>query len=152
MKLLLGFIVLLVGCTKTNRPLLQLEMYSDTQTALYVVGQNGTIEFGGGIDALVGRTTWEGVLTSVQLAKLQELLSSEQMQSVKKKLANRYVIEMQQGGSFQMFVMPLTDSVATELYYFLEESTLQRIQRYLDSLPKPSMDVITERQMKGSKN
>jgi len=49
MKLLLGFIVLLFGCTKTNRPLLQLEMYSDTQSALYVVGQNGTIEFGGGI-------------------------------------------------------------------------------------------------------
>lgn len=152
MKLLLGFIVLLFGCTKTNRPLLQLEMYSDTQSALYVVGQNGTIEFGGGIDALAGKTTWEGVLTSVQLAKLQELLSSEQMLSVKRKLANRYVIEVQQDDSLHKYVVQLTDSFATELYYFLEESTLHRIQSHLDSLPKPSMDVITERKIKGSKN
>ena len=152
MKFILGFIVLLVGCTKTNRPLLQLEMYNDTQTALYVVQKNGTIQFGGGMDALAGKTTWNGSLTSLQLSNLQALLSTKEMQSANKKLVKRYVIEVQQGDSVQKFVVPITDSSATELYYFLEESTLQRIQSHLDSLPKPSMDVITERKIKGSKN
>ena len=127
-------------------------MYNDTQTALYVVQKNGTIQFGGGMDALAGKTTWNGSLTSLQLSNLQALLSTEEMQSANKKLEKRYVIEVQQGDSVHKFVVPITDSSATELYYFLEESTLQRIQSHLDSLPKPSMDVITERKIKGSKN
>ena len=113
MKLLLGFILILVGCTKTKQPLLQLEMYSDTQTALYVVQQNGKIEFGGGTNALAGKTTWKGSLTSRQLSKLQNLLRDKQIQSVKEKLTNRYVIEVKQGDEFQKFVIPLTDSSAT---------------------------------------
>lgn len=150
MKSLFGLLILLVGCTKTIRPLIQLEMYSDTQTALYVVQQSGTVEFGGGMDALAGKTTWTGTLTSGQLSKLQSLLHSETMISENQNLTNRYVIEIQNGEEFQHVVLPLTDSSATELYYFLEESTLQRIQSHLDSLPKPSMDVITERKIKGS--
>ena len=76
-------------------------------------------------------------------------LSKNQL-SEKQKLMNRYVIGIQNGDAFQQVVLPLTDSSATELYYFLEESTLQRVQSHLDSLPKPSMDVITERKIKGS--
>ena len=142
--------MILVGCSKSNRPLLQLEMYNDTQSTLYVVGQNGTIEYGGGLNALAGNTTWTGTLTSAQLSKLHTLLQSEKLQSEKRKLTNRYVIGIQDGDMFRHVVLPLTDSSATELYYFLEESTLQRIQSHLDSLPKPSMDVITERKIKGS--
>lgn len=150
MKFLLGFILLLGGCNKSSRPLLQLEMYNDTQSALYVVLQNGTIEYGGGLNALAGNTTWTGTLTSSQFSKMQSLLYSEKLPSEKRKLTNRYVIGIQNGDVFQHVVLPLTDSSATELYYFLEESTLQRVQSHLDSLPKPSMDVITERKIKGS--
>lgn len=142
--------LILVGCNKSSRPLLQLEMYDDTQSALYVVQQNGTIEFGGGLNALSGNTTWTGTLTSAQLSKLHMLLLSEKLSSGKQKLTNRYVIGIQNGDVFQHVILPLTDSSATELYYFLEESTLQRVQSHLDSLPKPNMDVITERKIKGS--
>jgi len=48
-------------------------------------------------------------------------------------------------------ILPLTNSNATELYYFLEEATLSRIQSHLDALPKPSMEVISERAIKGIK-
>ena len=142
--------LILAGCNKSSRPLLQLEMYADTQSALYVVQQNGTIEYGGGINALAGNTTWTGTLTSAQLSKLHTMLLSEKLLGEKRKLMNRYVIGIQNGEVFQHVVLPLTDSSATELYYFLEESTLQRVQSHLDSLPKPSMDVITERKIKGS--
>jgi len=125
-------------------------MHGDTQTALYIVEQNGTIAFGGGMDAITGRTTWKGTLTSAQLSNLQTLLRNEQPKATSKRLSNRYIIVSTQGDAIQRVVVPLSDSSATELYYFLEESTLDRIQSHLNSLPKPSMNVISDRKMKGT--
>ena len=123
-------------------------MHGDTQTALYIVEQNGAISFGGGMDAVAGRTTWKGNLTSEQLSSLQSLLRNEQPQEASKSLSNRYIIVSTQGDEVQRLVVPISDSPATELYYFLEESTLDRIQSHLDSLPKPSMNVISDRKLK----
>ena len=150
--LVVAMFILLVGCNKTSRPLLQLEMYGDDQTALYIVAPNGTIEFGGGIDALAGKTTWQGELTNAQLSKLNELLRTEQLHSVSETLTKRYEITVLQMDEIHRYVLPLSDSSAAELYFFLEEATLERIQVYLDALPKPSMDVITDRKVKGSNN
>ena len=123
-------------------------MHGDTQTALYIVEQNGTIAFGGGMDATAGRTSWRGTLTDEQLLTLQTLLRNEHPIATSKNLLNRYIIVSTQGDEIQRVVVPLSDSSATELYYFLEESTLDRIQSHLDSLPKPSMNVISDRKMR----
>ncbi len=143
--------VFLVGCTKTNRPFVQLEMYGKTQSALYVVEQDGTVQFGGGIDAIAGRTTWTGRLNSAQYSRLKVLLQTEQLQSSPTTEEGCFKIELQLNDSTQEYVLPLTDVAATELYYFLEESTMERIQTHLNALPKPSMDVISDRQVKGAK-
>jgi hypothetical protein len=126
-------------------------MYGNHQSALYVVEQDGRIEYGGGIDAIAGETTWNGMLTPEQLTKLQNLLRLDDFKSVKNKLKQRYQIYVQLDDTYQEFTVPLSDPSAVELYYFLEESTLSRIQMHLDALPKPSMDVISDRKIKGSK-
>ncbi len=151
MKLFLGVIVFLVGCTKTEKPMLKLEMYGNHQSVLYVVEQTGAIEFGGGIDAIAGKTTWDGMLTQEQLSELQTLLREEKFNSVKNRLKQRYEIAIELDDSYVEYMVPLTDSTAVELYYFLEESTLSRIQKHLDALPKPSMDVISDRKLEGSR-
>ncbi len=145
-------LVFLLGCSKTEKPMLKLEMYGNHQSVLYVVEQTGAIEFGGGIDAIAGNTTWDGMLTQEQLSELKTLLSEEKFNSVKNRLKQRYEISVQLDDSYVQYMVPLTDSAAVELYYFLEESTLSRIQKHLDALPKPSMDVISDRKIKGSKN
>ena len=144
-------ILLFAGCSKTTNPILKLEMYGNHQSALYVVEQDGRIEYGGGIDAIAGETTWNGMLTPEQLTKLQNLLRLDDFKSVKNKLKQRYQIYVQLDDTYQEFTVPLSDPSAVELYYFLEESTLSRIQMHLDALPKPSMDVISDRKIKGSK-
>jgi hypothetical protein len=142
----------LVGCSKTVKPMLQLEMYGNHQSVLYVVEQNGEIEYGGGIDAIAGDTTWKGTLSQEQLSELQNILRSEDFKSVKNKLKHRYEISIKLDDTLQEYTVPLSNSSAVELFYFLEESTISRIQMHLDALPKPSMDVISDRKIKGSKN
>jgi hypothetical protein len=95
------FSVLLVGCTSSNRPLLHLEMHGDTQTALYIVEQNGTIAFGGGMDAIAGRTSWRGILSDEQLSTLQRLLRTEHPVATSKNFVNRYIIVSTQGEEIQ---------------------------------------------------
>ena len=151
MRFVLGALLLLVGCSKTTRPLLQLDMYAENQSALYIVDQDGTIHFGGGLDALSGKTTWTGELNSQQLLTLRNLLQDDVLQDTENRLTHCFVIQVQEGKLLEKYVTPLTDASAIELYYFLEESTLSRVRSYLDSLPKPSMDVITDRQIQGAK-
>jgi len=140
-----------MGCVKANQPLVRLEMYGSTQSALYIVKHDATVQFGGGVDALTGKTTWTGTLTPTQFANLQKLLENEPFYGSEELRGERFEVYIQRGDSYQQHTLPFTDATANELYYFLEESTLERIQVHLDSLPKPSMEVITERQMKGAK-
>lgn len=143
---------MLCGCNKTDRPFLQLERFGDHQTALYIVEDDGTVKFGGGFDALSGKTTWEGQLTVAQLSKLQELLRTDILQSNEFDDSNRFEIVIHESDVILNYVVPLTDPFASEVYFILEESTMQRIQSHLDSLPKPTMDVISDRKTKGSKH
>ncbi len=153
MKLIAGLCLILAGCTKAKQPLLQLEMYGDNQSALYIVRDDGVIAFGGGIDALSGITTWEGTLSDQQLNRLNRLIKAGQLESTASVIGQRFVISIDNDDSAQLtYVVPLTDTHATELYYYLEASTLSRIQSHLDALPKPSMDVLSERKIKGSQN
>jgi hypothetical protein len=151
MKLMLGLLLLLVGCNKTTPPLLQLEMYGNNQAALYIVQQNGGVAFGGGMNALSGVITWRGQLTELQFMKLQVLLDAELENEPSTNRINRYVITVFTEESREKRILPLTNTNATELYYFLEEATLSRIQAHLDALPKPSMEVISDRVIKGTK-
>ena len=144
-------LVVLAGCSKTVPPLLTLQMFDETQSALYIVNQDGTIKFGGGLWALSGKTNWTGELTTQQISTLRTLLKEERLQNLDNRLIHCFVIKMQVGESTKEFVMPLTNTSAIELYYFLEESTLSRISSHLSALPKPSMDIISNRAIKGSK-
>ncbi len=150
MRFLIFTILILGGCNKTTRPILQLERFGENQTALYVVEGDGTIEFGGGIDALSGKTTWEGQLTDAQLSKLQELIATENLQTEIVIDSKRFEIVICNTEDVHRYVVPISNPSASELYFFLEESTMQRIQAQLDALPKPTMDVISDRKVKGS--
>lgn len=150
MRVVLLAILLLVGCTKSQKPLLELTMYGDNQSALYVVQQNGDIAFGGGLHALHGTTTWKGELTPQQLEKLRALLEENTFSTSNKNATYRFQIASQLEDTYTKVTAALTNQHATELYYFLEESTLSRVQAQLNALPKPSMDVIVDREIKGA--
>jgi hypothetical protein len=150
MRLMMGIVLLLTGCTKATPPLLQLEMYGDNQASLYIVEQSGSIAFGGGRDALSGVTTWKGWLTEPQLNKLQRLLHTELLHTSITNKTNRYEITVFNEEGREKHILPLTNAPATELYHFLEESTLSRFQSHLDALPKPSMDIISQRAIRGA--
>jgi hypothetical protein len=147
-KIALLAVLILSGCTKSQQPLLQLTMFGDNQSALYVVQQNGDIAFGGGMHAIQGKTSWKGALTPQQLEKLQVLLEATPLQATDKKLTYSFQIKSQVGDVASKATVALSNVHATELYFFLEESTLSRVQSQLNALPKPSMDVIADREMK----
>lgn len=70
-----------VGDPSTATGGVRLEVESrDTESqlmALYVVSPNGTLDWGGGRNAMQGTTTWQGTLTAEQIAALRTLLEED---------------------------------------------------------------------------
>ncbi len=152
MRFVVFFTLFLVGCTPTQKPLLKLEMYGDNLSAFFVVEEDGVIVYGGGANALRGQSTWHGELDQSQLKKLRSLLYSETLQPAKTKSESCFVLSTTVDGKYSKVTVDITDESVRELFYYLEEATItHRISSILENLPKPNMDVISERQFKGSK-
>ena len=152
MKVVFIVAMLLVGCTKAQKHLVTLEMYDGTSTTIFTVEADGVVVYGGGAEALAGKTTWQGELRVSQIKKLRSLIQSSTFDEPKTSHKKRFVIATELDGRYTKTTVDINNYSAQELFYFLQEATISdRISSILEHLPKPTMDVISDREVKGAR-
>jgi len=144
-------LVFLAGCTNSyKKNYLKLEMIAPQQAVLLTVKNDATLFYAGGINAIKGKNTWQGEMNLKQQIRYESLLNATRWKT-DAPMSNtnigsgQYRIKIQDAGVANTFTISLTDENATELYDFLQEVAISRLDKYLRSLPQPNADVIINR-------
>jgi chitodextrinase len=142
---------LLCGCQQSFQGnYLQLEMIAPQQAVLYIVKNDTTVAYGGGITAVKGKTSWEGEMNTTQRLQYETLLEETRWTtqvpvSDTSFGSGHYKIRVRSKDVDNKFTLSLRDTKATTLYNFLQEVASSRLDKHLRSLPKPNVDVIIDR-------
>ena len=156
MKVLSCFLLCIIGCQPamtSNGEYLRMEMSGPQQAVLLIVETNGVIHFGGGQDAMEGKTTWTGQMTSGQQVALYDLVAQSDWLATTKgssvlKTPAHFSVRIRKGMIDNQFDLPMSDPMGTSVYDLLQTITLARLDPYLNALPKPNMDMIIDRKTK----
>jgi len=152
--MLLTFVVAL-GCSQqpVRGTHLQMTRSVPQQRVLLVVDGDGNISYGGGLDALEGKTSWQGEMTSQQRDQFDAAIASSDWLTVEGNSVPHNVqgfrIRIQRGTIDNSFTLPLTDRSATVMYELLQSIAIARLEPTLNALPKPSMNTIIDRKVSG---
>lgn len=145
---------LLLGCQQPfDGKQLRLEMSTPQQAVLFRVENDKTVSYGGGLDAVEGKSSWQGEMNAQQQEKYIELFAATHWvtnpPSIKKNEGTgHYNIRIRDNQIDNVFTLPLNDENATLIYNFLLKVARVRFEPYLNKLPKASMDVIIDRNKK----
>ena len=147
-------LALFLGCQQPYRgTLLQLEMVAPQQAVLIKVENEKTVSYGGGINAVEGKTTWSGELGEEQQKKYMSLVDDTTWATASQRNddsvgSGHYKIRIRTNNYVtKKFTLSLTDKKATSLYEFLMKVADSRFEKHIESLPKPNMDVIIDRKL-----
>ncbi|MDP7005262.1 MAG: hypothetical protein QF718_03530 [Phycisphaerales bacterium] len=148
------FLLFFFGCETTfvgNQ--LRLEMSAPQQAVLLIVDNNKTVSYGGGLNAVEGKTTWQGDLDGNQQQEFEQLINTSGWllnppKTDDNKGTGHYKIRIRRDEIDNKFTVPLTNNNATSIYSFLMNITRVQFEPYLEKLPKPNMDVLIERKLK----
>lgn len=148
MKLFFLFLLLLVSCKATVQGTrLRIEMNAPQQAVLLIVNDKGVISYGGGLNAIENKTTWQGTMTPEQHAEFTSLLSTWNLGNTKESVGEgvgKYTVRLQEGSKDDLVELPLTDTTATHVYALLMDVADKRFNETLDALPKPSVDAMLQ--------
>ena len=132
---------------------LRLEMSAPQQAVLFRVENDKTVSYGGGLDAVEGKTSWHGEMNAQQQVKYIELFAATHWvtnpPSIKKiEGTGHYNIRIRDDHVDNVFTLPLNDENATLIYDFLLKVARVRFEPHLKKLPRANMDVIINRNKK----
>ncbi len=139
-------VVLMLGCQQQSvqGTHFRLEMNAQQQVVLFVV-RNNEVSYGGGLNAIENKTTWDGSMNSKQRALFDKYISTLDIShGFIQEGVGKYSICIQRGFEENKIVLPLTDSNATNVYDLLLEVAEARFDETLDTLPKPSVDAMLQ--------
>lgn len=145
----LGVMFLIAGCvstpvaSRTGGMKLKLGIEeSGNMAAYYTVGTDGTIGFGGGLDARFERIAWTGSMQDEEVAKLLLLIEQHQLYDRKpvgtgepKNL--RWRFELSGPGGWNRSRLTGECPILREMYEILKTSSRRRFDGIIDDLPKP---------------
>ena len=128
-------------------------MSAPQQAVLLIVQENVTVSYGGGIDAVEGKTSWHGEMDPQQQKKYTALLQNTAWETTApvsniNSGTGHYAIELRTKTLSTKFTLALDNESATSLYQFLEGVAQERLKKHLRTLPRPDMDVIIDRKLK----
>ncbi|MCZ6834883.1 MAG: hypothetical protein O7G85_03840 [Planctomycetota bacterium] len=150
--LIMALIFLMDGCAatkfnpsgRTGGVELTLSMLNQDggSAALYTVTRDGTLGFGGGMEARNGRTSWTGSMTDDQIGEFLGILerndwfrTKPESTGLPKGLTYRITINGSEGRN-RYIVNGYSESVR-EVKNFLDEIASERFEPILRQLPKP---------------
>jgi hypothetical protein len=147
--------VLQLGCQQSYQgDFLQIKMIAPQQAVLLIVQKGKTVSYGGGLDAVGEKTSWQGEMDAEQQEKYQTLLHDTRWQTVVPASDNNrgtgyYDVELLTSTLDTKFKLALDNKSATSLYHFLlQDVSQERLEKHLRSLPRPDIDVIIDRKLK----
>jgi hypothetical protein len=127
---------------------LSLEMYAwgaGNYAVFYVVGTDGTIGFGGGLDARVQNVSWTGTLTADEIDRLWVLLEEHGWFSGDVKAATtgdpkerQYRIQVQWPGGQRKYRIKGENPDVAPVAELLDAAARRRMDSFMETLPKPS--------------
>ncbi len=112
---------------------------------LYDVKRDGTLSFGGGMDARLGNTTWTGMMTEEEIRQLHELLSQREWFKAKLRSTDEpegvlYRVSINAPQSRRRFTLKGEHESVKPVRELLEKVALRRLEGDLERLPKPSLE------------
>jgi hypothetical protein len=150
--LLVGSLSIATGCSTTSRRAAGPDVMGGLEFqvqetrpgrsyALYRVQRDGTIEFGGGLDARNGKCTWSGSLTEDERERLLSLLDQYGWPTIGPSSTGlpegvEYEIQMQWPGQRRTYHVAGETDAVTEIVRVLQAASSRRNQEFLQSLPK----------------
>ena len=137
------------GQTAVQGTHLQLEMIAPQQAVLFLVNGDGEVSYGGGLNAIEGKTTWHGAMNVEQQNTFDALISASSWLSRKSwepigKGVGKYKIRIRNGTIDNKLILPLANHDANTVYKLLQSVADKRFQATLDALPKPSVDAMLQ--------
>jgi len=143
------------SCQTFSGTQLRMEMSAPQQAVLFIVDNENTVAYGGGISVVEGKTSWKGEMDAGQKEKYKSLLNATNWltrtpASDESTGTGHYSINIRTSETDLKFKLSLTNKKATEFYDFLMSVADVRLETHLRKLPKPNVDIIVDRTSKKS--
>ena len=148
----------LLGCSGSSRvdpqsttgglSLKMLVVTEDNAAALYHVQPDGTIHFGGGLDARQENTTWSGPMTAEEIQELHDLLThhgwfATSPVSTDRPKGRSYRIQLRWPQGRQTYRVIGRSLDVTPIEQLLAQAAGRRHEAFLQTLPRPSSEQIS---------
>ena len=145
----------LLGCSGGSRvdpqsptgglSLKMLVVTEDNAAALYRVQPDGTIHFGGGLDARQEKTTWSGPMTAEEIQQLHDLLTHHGWfdagpASTDQPPGRSYRIQLRWPKGRQTYRVIGRSLDVTPIEQLLAQAAGRRHEAFLQTLPRPSSE------------
>ncbi len=124
-----------------------LVLTQDNAAAMYRVEPDGTIHFGGGLDARQEKTTWSGPMTVEEIRQLRDLIEQHGWYDAGPTSTDRppgrsYRIQLRWPQGRQTFRVIGRSLDVTPIEQLLAQAAGRRHEAFLDTLPKPSSEQV----------
>ncbi len=122
-----------------------LVLTEDNAAALYRVEPDGTIHFGGGLDARLEKTTWSGPMTVEEIQKLRDLIQRHGWfkagpDSTDRPPGRSYRIQLRWPQGRQTYRVIGRSLDVTPIEQLLAQAAGRRHEAFLETLPRPSSE------------
>lgn len=124
-----------------------LVLTQDNAAAMYRVEPDGTIHFGGGLDARQEKTTWSGPMTREEIQQLRDLIAQHGWYDAGPASTGRppgrsYRIQLRWPQGRQTFRVIGRSLDVTPIEQLLAQAAGRRHEAFLETLPKPSSEQV----------
>ncbi len=124
-----------------------LVLTEDNAAAMYRVKPDGTIHFGGGLDARQGKATWSGPMTAQEIQHLRDLIARHEWYdagpaSTDRPTGRSYRIQLRWPQGRRTFRVVGRSLDVTPIEQLLAHAAGRRHEAFLETLPKPSSEQI----------
>ncbi len=124
-----------------------LVLTQDNAAAMYRVEPDGTIHFGGGLDARQEKTTWSGPMTAEEIQQLRDLIAQHGWYDAGPASTDRppgrsYRIQLRWPHGRRTFRVIGRSLDVTPIEQLLAQAAGRRHEAFLDTLPKASSEQI----------
>ena len=124
-----------------------LVLTQDNAAAMYRVEPDGTIHFGGGLDARQEKTTWSGPMTAQEIQQLRDLIAQHGWYdagpvSTDRPPGRSYRIQLRWPQGRRTFRVLGRSLDVTPIEQLLAHAAGRRHDAFLDTLPKPSSEQV----------
>ena len=125
--------------------LAMLVLTEDNAAALYRVEPDGSIHFGGGLDARLEKTTWSGPMTAEEIQQLHDLLERHGWydagpDSTDRPQGRSYRIQLRWPQGRRSYRLTGRSDDVTPIEQLLSQAAGRRHEAFLETLPRPSSE------------